>query len=88
MKTLLVLAMLLFVVPEAQAQELEKYRPLAMSFCDDVQLRCAVMVSIETPMYFAVFSEEGTLIAITKVLDGVETTVWGRLPLKKNEKGA
>jgi hypothetical protein len=44
------------------------------------------MLLKDVAIYFAVLSEEGKLIAITKVLDGKEEVIWGKLPLKANEK--
>ena len=71
---------------DAVAQNLEQYVPIETAFCQDVQLRCAVMIHKDAPLYFAVFSDEGKLLAITRLEKGKETTVWGILPLKKGEQ--
>ncbi len=77
-----ILVMLLWSI-EGRSQNLEQYRPLAMIFCEDVQLRCALMIPKDTDLFYAVFSEEGKLIAITKVdKTGKETIVWGKLRKK------
>ncbi len=83
---LLALLTLPFVV-WSQEKPLEPYKPLGgMVFCQDVQLPCIPMFLKDTAIYFAVLSKEGKLIAVTKMLDGKEEVVWGKLPLKANEK--
>lgn len=77
--------LLAIISPCINAQDLNKYIPVEIGFCEDVGLRCASMIPIDTPMFYAVFSDEGKLIAITKIVGKKETTVWGKLPLKKNE---
>lgn len=83
-------ALLLFVSSPVWAQEapLKNYKPLARTFCKDVQLPCMVMIPKETDVFFAVFSKRGELIAITRMHDGRETVIWGelKLPIKDNEK--
>lgn len=69
----------------AWTQNLELYEPLEAGFCGDVQLNCVKMVLKETEIFYVVF-DRGKLIAITRVHDGKETVIWGKLPLRKNEK--
>lgn len=80
------LLLLLLVAGSASAQNIEQYTPITLGFCEDVQLRCAEMIHKDTPIFYAVFSNEGKIVAITKIDKGKEIVVWGTLPLKKGEK--
>lgn len=82
MKTLLILAALVFALPEAQAQQ---YVPIQQGMCEDVGLPCIKLVAADTVFYFAVI-ENGRVIAVTKMTpDGKETVIEGTLPPKKGE---
>lgn len=86
MKNLLILvALSLAGCYVASAQDLNNYIPIEKGYCEDVALRCVSMIPIDTPMFYAVFSNEGQLIAITKMTGSKETVVWGKLPPKKGE---
>ena len=75
------------VAKKVYGQELEKYEPINVGFCEDVQLPCARLVLKGTDFFYSVFSKEGKLLAITKVKpDGKEEVIWGKLPLKPNER--
>lgn len=80
------LVVLAILTGPAWSAELDKYQPVQVGLCEDVQLPCAKMVLKDTKFFYAVFSMEGKLIAITKVKpDGSEETIFGKLPLKKGE---
>lgn len=84
---ILVVTALYLITRDARAQDINQYTPLNMGMCKDVELRCAVMIHKDTPIYYAIFSDDGNLVAITKAEVGKpEETVWGKLPLKKGEK--
>ncbi len=70
---------------DAWSQELEKYVPINAGFCGDVQLNCIKAIPKETDIFYIIF-DKGKIIAITKVSGDKEEIVWGRLPLKPNEK--
>ena len=83
---LVVLLILPFAV-WSQEKPLDPYKPLGgIARCEDVNLPCIPMLLKDVAIYFAVLSKEGKLVAITRVLDGKEETVWGKLPLKKGEQ--
>ena len=87
--SLLLLLLLGSIDVTAGEKELEAYKPLGqLMLCRDVQLPCIPMLKKDVPVYFSVFSAEGKLLAITKMLDGREEVVWGelKLPLKANER--
>lgn len=66
---------------------LKDYKAIAdLVMCRDVMLPCIPILRKDADLHFAVFSEKGELIAITKMHEGVETVVWGKLPLRKGEQ--
>lgn len=77
---------LCLLVGKASGQNIQQYVPIEMGFCEDVNLRCAAMIHEDTPIFYAVFSDDGKILAITKTHKGKEVVVWGKLPLKKDEK--
>ena len=82
--TLAFLVVYFILTGRVWSQELEKYEPINVGFCKDVQLPCARLVLKGTDFFYAVF-KEGRLIAITKISKGKEEVIWGKL-LKPNEK--
>ena len=81
------LCVYLLLTGSAWSAELDKYEPLTVGFCEDVNnLPCVKMVLKDTKIFYAVFSMDGKLIAITRVKpDGSEETIFGKLPPKKGE---
>ncbi len=81
------LALLYSLEGRAEDKPLAGFKPLTgMTICRDVMLPCIPMIPKDTDLHFAVFSPEGRLIAITRIHDGKEETIWGKLPLRKGEK--
>lgn len=79
--------LMLLASPVLAQEVLKDYKPLTnIILCQDVQLPCAMMIPKDVDIFFAVFSKKGELIAITRMHDGKEETVWGKLPLKVGEK--
>ena len=73
----------------AWAGELEKYEPVQIGSCEDVgNLPCVKMVLKDTKIFYAIFSMDGRLLAITlEKPDGTEEVIWGKLPRLPKKKG-
>lgn len=72
----------------AWSAELDKYDPIQAGMCEDVASPCVKMVLKNTTFFYAIFSMDGKLIAITRVRqDGTEETIWGKLPRLPQKKG-
>lgn len=88
MKYLLLLAALIFLTHDAHAQHdpiLNKYRPIEFGICEDVNLRCVKMIPVTSEIFYAVFSDDGKLLSISKFVNGKEVAIHGKIPLRKNE---
>ena len=74
---------------DAWGGELEKYRPVQIGSCEDVgNLPCVKMVLKDTKIFYAIFSMDGKLLAITlEKPDGTEEVIWGKLPRLPPKKG-